>query len=366
MSASGTHGKVFIVDTNLFFVKRLSEALRQKGFEVVHCSEAAYALTMIEWNMPVAILCASNGQNPNGFEIPTILRADAKTSHIPVIALGDRGQQSQLGALRAGYEDFVDRRLGAEEIASHLISFLASHKDGFKPTQMLTRAETALDGRLSLVDLPGVIQMLDQSRQTGALHVNSAATEGIIFFNTGEAIHAESGLLAGDDAIVCLIKKCHGKKDGVYKFIPGGAPTLRTVHCNLNGLIMDALRELDEEERDKTLLSEPLDDSFETEPEPVKVVESLIIPDGPNGPNGPDAPDAPKRPGGPGAPDIGADVDEYRVRAFDEESSEMKEETHGPHAPVECIFAAATVTHAMQAFDQQLNDQAAQKEETYD
>jgi DNA-binding response OmpR family regulator len=268
--------KVFVVDTNLFFVKRLTEALKQKNFEAIHCSDAAYALTMIEWNMPEAILCSINQRGANSFEIPTILRSDAKTSHIPVIAIGDRGQQSQLEALRAGYEDFVDRRLGAEEIVAHLASLLASHQDGFQPTQMLTRSETALDGRLSMVDLPGVIQMIEQSRQTGALHVNASSTDGIIFFDSGEVIHAESGLFAGDDAIVCLIKKCHNNQDGVYKFMPGSAPTLRTVHCNLSGLIMDALRELDEQERDATLErdAEVGQEQVEPTPEP----ESIVTP----------------------------------------------------------------------------------------
>jgi CheY-like chemotaxis protein len=248
MKSGGTYGKILVVDTNIFFVKRVTEALRQQNFEVAHCSDPVYALTMIEWNMPVAILCATNFQNSMGMEIPTILRADPKTSHIPVIGIGNRGQQSQLEVLRAGYEDFLDRRLGAEEIAAHLVSFLACHRDGFQPTQMLTRAETALDGRLSLVDLPGVIQVLEQSRQTGALHINAAATDGIIFFNSGEAIHAESGRFAGDEAIVHLIKCCHGVTDGVYKFIPGDPATLRTVQGNLNGLILDALRQLDEKE----------------------------------------------------------------------------------------------------------------------
>jgi len=250
MNAAGTYGKIFVVDTNLFFVKRLTEALRQQGFEVVQCSESAYALTMIEWNMPVAILCGINLRNSNGFEIPAILRADVKTSHIPVIAIGDRSQQSQLEALRAGYEDFLDRRLGAEEIAAHLVSFLSSHRDGFQPTQMLERSETALDGRLSLVDLPGVLQVLAQSRQTGGLHINADSTDGIIFFDAGEITHAESGQLAGDGAVVHLVKSCYLTKEGVYKFIPGDAAMLRTVQGSLNALIMDALRELDEQERD--------------------------------------------------------------------------------------------------------------------
>jgi CheY-like chemotaxis protein len=250
MDASESQGKILVVDTNLFFVKRLAEVLRQEGFEAVQCSEPAYALTMIEWNMPAAILCASHLGNAAGFEIPTILRADPKTSHIPVIAVGDRGQQSQLEALRAGYADFVDRRLGAEEIVSHLMSFLSSRRDGFHPTQMLARSETALDGRLSLVDLPGVIQVLSQSRQTGGLHINADSADGIIFFDAGEIIHAESGQFVGDDAIVQMVKTCYLTKDGVYKFIPGDAATLRTVQGSMSALILDAMRQLDEEERE--------------------------------------------------------------------------------------------------------------------
>ncbi len=240
-------GKIFVIDSNLFLAKRLSEVLTQRGFEAVHCSDPVYALTMIEWNMPLAILCSTNLQNANAFEVPNILRADAKTSHIPVIAIGDRGQESQLEALRAGYTDFLDRRLGSEEMVNHLLSFLVSRCNGFQPTQMLAHAETDLHGRFSLVDLPVVIQTLGQSRQTGALHINADEVDGIVFFHQGEVLHAECGQHAGDDAIVQMIKRCHGVKEGVYKFVSGGPAGLRTVQGSLNGLILDALRELDEE-----------------------------------------------------------------------------------------------------------------------
>lgn len=262
MNAGESRGKVLVVDSNLFFVKRLTEALRQQGFEVIHCSEPAYALTMIEWNTPAAILCASTLNTAEGFEIPRILRADSKTSHIPVIALGDRGQQSQLEALRAGYADLVDRRLGADEIAAHLTSLLSCAQDGFQPTQMLTRSETALDGRLSLVDLPGVIQVLSQSRQTGGLHINADTADGIIFFDAGEITHAESGEFAGDEAIVHLVKNCYLTKDGIYKFLPGEPPTLRTVQGTISALILDAMRELDEQGRDTPTESHADDDAL--------------------------------------------------------------------------------------------------------
>ncbi len=268
MRAEAAYGKILVVDTNLFFVKRLTEALKMQGFGVVHATEPGYALTMIEWNMPVAILCAVNLHGSKGFDIPGIIGADSKTRHIPVIGIGDRGQQSQLLALRAGYDDFLDRRLSAEEISAHLVSFLTSYQDGFQPIQMLCRSETALDGRLSLVDLPGMIQVLAQARQSGALHINATGTDGVIFFDGGEVIHAESGQFAGDEAITHLIKCCHGVTDGVYKFIPGGTVSLRTVQGTISKLILDALGELDEAGSASTTLEESQHNPDADVPEP--------------------------------------------------------------------------------------------------
>ena len=250
MSAGGEFGKVLLVDRNLFFARRLSEALRKEGLEVIHCTQVDYALTMVEWDMPVAILCAVDFNRTDGYEMPQILTADAKTSHIPVIAVGTGREQALLQAFRAGYDDYVDRRLGAENVASHIVSSLSSHRHGFQPTQMLEQSETALDGRLSHFDLPGVIQMLAQSQQSGALHLNAGATDGIIFFDAGEVVHAESGQFAGDDAVGHLVKSCNGVHDGVYKFVPGRTATTRTVHKGTTALILDALREFDEQERD--------------------------------------------------------------------------------------------------------------------
>jgi CheY-like chemotaxis protein len=200
--------------------------------------------------MPVAILCATNFSDASGFEIPRILQADVKTSHIPVIAIGDAREQALFQAFRAGYSDYMDRRLGPENIASQVLAFLSSRNSGFQPTQMLGQSETALDGRLSLLDLPSVMQMLGHSRQSGALHINAGQTDGIIFFDAGEILHAESGLLAGDDAVTHMVKSCNGAMTGVYKFVPGSASTIRTVQRSVASLILDALREVDEEERD--------------------------------------------------------------------------------------------------------------------
>ena len=51
--------RILLIDSNVYFSKRVSDALQQQGFEVIVSTQAAYALTMLEWNAPSAILCAS-------------------------------------------------------------------------------------------------------------------------------------------------------------------------------------------------------------------------------------------------------------------------------------------------------------------
>jgi hypothetical protein len=93
--------------------------------------------------------------------------------------------------------------------------------------------------------------MLNQARQTGALHINASDTDGLIFFEGGEILHAECGALFGDEAVTQIVKNCQASGKGVYKFIYGAAAAQRTVLRSATDLLLDALREFDEGERDE-------------------------------------------------------------------------------------------------------------------
>jgi CheY-like chemotaxis protein len=243
--------RILLIDSNVYFAKRLGDALKQQGFDVVPSTQAAYALTMLEWNAPMAILCATNLREMGALEVAPILRADPKTASIPLIAIGGGGDEALLEAYRAGCDVFVDRRRSPADIAAHIRSFLVSRQEGFQPTQMLSTSETDLSGSLSHLDLPGVIQMLQQARQTGALHINASDADAIIFFEGGEIIHAECGSFFGDEAVTHVVKTCHGADKGVYKFNYGATATQRTVLRSATDLLLDAMREFDESRRDK-------------------------------------------------------------------------------------------------------------------
>ncbi len=249
LSASTT-ARILLIDANIFFARRITDALRLEGFDVVHSTQSAYALTMLEYDMPSVILCSTSLREINAHDLPQIVHADPKTAHIPVIAVGEGGDQALMEAFRAGCADYVDRRLAPELIAAQIKTFLRSSAEGFQPVQMLGSSDTALSGSLSHMDLPGVLQMLGHSRQTGSLYVNADAIDGIIFFDNGNMTHAESGDLIGDEAVVHIVKHCNAVDTGAYKFLPGESPGTRTVLRSATELMLQALREFDEAAQD--------------------------------------------------------------------------------------------------------------------
>ncbi len=247
---AGRAAKILLIDSNVYFAKRLGDALKREGFEVVSSTQATFALTTLEYDAPAAIVCATNMREMGALEIAKIIHADPKNAALPVIAVGDGSQRALMEAFQAGCDDYIDRARPPAVIASHVRNIVISKAEGFQPTQMLQQADTSLSGSLSHHDLPGVMQMLGHAHQSGALHINAAETDAVLFFDAGEITHAECGNLFGDEAVIHIIKSCVQGGTGVYKFVYGAPSSQRTVLRSATDLMLDAMREYDESSRD--------------------------------------------------------------------------------------------------------------------
>jgi CheY-like chemotaxis protein len=242
---AGRAAKILLIDSNVYFAKRLSDALKREGFEVSCNTQAAHALTAIEYDAPTAIVCATNMREMDALDIARIIRADAKNTALPIIALGDGSQRALMQAFQAGCDDYIDRQRAPGVIAAHVKQIIISKAEGFQPTQMLAQADTSLSGSLTHHDLPGVMQMLGHAHQTGALHINAGETDALLFFDAGEITHAECGALFGDEAVIHILKSVHNGA-GVYKFVYGATSAQHTVLRSATDLMLDAMREFDE------------------------------------------------------------------------------------------------------------------------
>jgi CheY-like chemotaxis protein len=258
----GRPAKILLIDTNVYFSKRLSDALKREGFEVNCSTQPAFALTTLEYDAPSAIVCSTNMREMGALDIARMIRADAKNSAMPIIALGDGSRRALMESFQAGCDDYIDRTRPPAVIATHVKNIIVSKAEGFQPTQMLAQSDTSLSGSLTHHDLPGVMQMLGHAHQTGALHINSGDTDALLFFDAGTISHAECGSLFGDEAVIHILKSCFQNSSGVYKFVYGSASTQRTVLRSATDLMLDAMREVDESSRD----SESADESGFSEP----------------------------------------------------------------------------------------------------
>ena len=252
MIEPGRVAKILLIDSNVYFSKRLSDALKREGFEVLSSTQPAFALTTLEYDMPTAVVCATNMREMGALEIAKIIHADPKNAALPIIALGDGSQRALMEAFQAGCDDYIDRGRQPAVIATHIRNIIISKAEGFQPTQMLAQADTSLSGSLSHHDLPGVLQMLGHARQTGALHINAAAADAVLFFDAGTITHAECGNLFGDEAVIHIVKSCVQGGTGVYKFVYGATSAQQTVLRSATDLMLDAMREFDENANNAT------------------------------------------------------------------------------------------------------------------
>jgi CheY-like chemotaxis protein len=250
MMVPGKPARILLIDSNVLFAKRLREALQREGFEVTATTQAAFALTALEYDAPAAIVCATSMREMGALEIAQIIHADPKNASLPIIATGDGSQGALMEAFQAGCDDYVDRHLPVSTIANHIKQIIISKVHGFQPTQMLGQADTSLSGNLTHHDITGVMQMLGQARQTGALTINAADADAVLFFDAGEIVHAECGSLFGDEAVIDILKSCVRCGSGIYKFVYGVTTAQRTVLRSSTDLMLDAMREYDETARD--------------------------------------------------------------------------------------------------------------------
>src|SRR6266403_5598022 len=133
MMIAGRPAKLLLIDSNVYFSKRLSDALKREGFEVVSSTQPAFALTTLEYDTPTAIVCATNMRDMGALEIAKIIHADPKNASLPIIALGDGRHRSLMEAFQAGCDDYIDRSRQPAVIAAHIKQILVSKAEGFQP-----------------------------------------------------------------------------------------------------------------------------------------------------------------------------------------------------------------------------------------
>ena len=100
--------KVLVVEDDTLLKDMLGQQLTKDGWQVLHATEGAQALTLSESESPDVMLLDLLLPGMDGFEILTALKAKDTTKNIPVIVLSNLGQQEDVDkAMKLGAADFM-------------------------------------------------------------------------------------------------------------------------------------------------------------------------------------------------------------------------------------------------------------------
>ena len=105
-------------------------------------------------------------------------------------------------------------------------------------------AQNLLLGNFAVINIFDVIQIIENSKVTGALLVSLPAADGAIRFNHGRIVDALTGDKSGPDALSMFLDA----NEGTFEFKKAVAPFDSTIEASSNmGLILDLLRIKDEQ-----------------------------------------------------------------------------------------------------------------------
>jgi tetratricopeptide (TPR) repeat protein len=104
-----------------------------------------------------------------------------------------------------------------------------------------------LSGDLATINLFDIIQIIENSRITGILVIESSTLSGRIFFNFGQIADAQAGEERSTAAFRLFVDVC----DGVFELEKSPVEFKQNIAApNNTNLILDVLREIDEERHD--------------------------------------------------------------------------------------------------------------------
>ena len=123
--AAPTKGSILIVDDTPANLQLLARMLADRGYHVRPVLDGQLALASVEAEPPDLILLDIRMPEMNGYQVCERLKADPRTSQIPVIFLSAMDAlEDKVKAFRAGGVDYITKPFQIEEVSARVETHL--------------------------------------------------------------------------------------------------------------------------------------------------------------------------------------------------------------------------------------------------
>ena len=118
---------ILIVDDDPKNVKLFRDVLQANGYSTIEAENGKLGVELAFAHKPALILMDIMLPVLNGFEAVRILKSDAKTKSIPVIALTSHAMQGDKEkALEAGFNGYITKPINVREFLKEISKFITS------------------------------------------------------------------------------------------------------------------------------------------------------------------------------------------------------------------------------------------------
>lgn len=234
--------RVLLAEDETLMAQMMVDMLSELSVEVSVAKNGREVLEQVQQNRPDLILLDCVLPELDGFEAAAVLKGNPATQDIPLIFMTARVRmEDKLRGLELGAEDYLIKPVRREEILARVRNVLRRSE----ARRAAAPAESSLMlGRLEVMGLPNIIQVLETERRTGALRLISEGGRGDILFIEGRIAYAMQGPRQGESAVYGLL--AWDKGDFELELASGsGPPEAQVVRPN-QFLLKEGSRRLDE------------------------------------------------------------------------------------------------------------------------
>jgi len=235
--------KVLVVDDNALILDLLMKGLAPHC-EAQAAADGADALLKIVDDPPDLILCDYRMSGLDGRQLYDKLRARKQTKLIPFIFLASRSDvEEKLRPMVEGVEEFVVKPFLKDLIrrTKKVIDRLALEKLQSRATR-----PGVIQGRLEEMSILDLMQSLEMGQKSCRLTIRHEGEICEMFFSAGQCADARLGPAEGEEAVYQVVRWPAGEFEIDFNHAPERATISRTT----TGLLMEALRLMDENARD--------------------------------------------------------------------------------------------------------------------
>lgn len=244
MSATKNATKVMLVDDNPIILDLLREGIEPLA-ETAAFHDPVVALAHCFEGLPDLVICDYRMPALDGMELIQKLKGRPGAENMRVMILAAKADiDEKLQPIADKVEEFVVKPFFVKDLASRAKKVL--DRIYLEKMQKQAPAEGVMRGRLSEMNIIDLLQSLELGQKTCSLTFTQGGEDCRMFFSEGQIHHAELGSILGDEAVY----RVAGWADGTFQIDFNARSDKKTTTQSTQGLLMEALRLLDEQKRD--------------------------------------------------------------------------------------------------------------------